>query len=286
MSFKDILERINIGFFGKFQVRRDRAFIFSDVMFANLGDEVSAGPVRLGFGPATLTRTAPVGPRGRGAAAATVDIPRVSTLVGPAEVDIEFKMLTVDLAAGYRVFSAPISQLLGEPNPDDPRRFDVDLFAGGRYWRLEPEFTLKVPAVTVPAVSVNPRLALTGPRGRFTREVDFGDVEVFSGVTTAGIDQDFEASEWWIDPMLGIRLGADATERIKLVVMGDVGGFGIGSAADFSWQAAGLLSWQFAEQWSVVTGYRARGVDRDHGDLGLDLVIQGPVFGFIWRFQL
>jgi hypothetical protein len=32
MSFKDILERINIAFFGKFQVRRDRVFVFSDVL--------------------------------------------------------------------------------------------------------------------------------------------------------------------------------------------------------------------------------------------------------------
>jgi len=286
MSFKDIVDRLNIAFFGKLQVRHDRAFVFVDAVFADLEDEVDAGPVTLGFGPATLTKKVPFGPGGRGTAVATVDVPRVETLVGPAEADVNLKLLSVDFAAGYRIFSQPISEVFGDPEPNDPRRLHVDIFGGARYWRLEPEVNLTVPPVQVPGFTVNPRLALSGPLGRFTREVDFGDIEVFGGTTTAGIDRDFEVREWWVDPFLGARVHAEATERISLTLMGDVGGFGIGSAADFAWQAAGLLGWRFAEQWTLMAGYRARGVDRDQGDLGLDTIIQGPVLGVVWRFQL
>ena len=284
MSFKDILDQLNIAFFGKLQVRRDRAFVFVDTVYADLGDDVSAGPVTLGYGPTTLQTMVPVGPRGRGTALATVDIPRVETQVGPADAYYNFKLLTVDLGAGYRIFSKPISELLGDPDPEDPRRFHIDLFGGGRYWHLKPEIHLTVPPVRVPGFTVNPGLALNGPRGRFTREVDFGGIEV-AGLTTAGIDADFDDNEWWIDPFLGVRMRGDVTERISLTLMGDVGGFGIGSAADLSWQATGVLGWQFAEQWTVVAGYRARGVDRDQGNLAIDLVMQGPVMGFVWRWQ-
>lgn len=286
MSFRDIVDRLNIAFFGKLEVKRGRAFVFVDAVVADLGDEIDAGPVTLGFGPATLTRKVPLGPRGGGAAIATVDVPRVETLVGPAEVDVNLKLLSLDLAAGYRIFSEPMSEIFGDPEPDDPRRLHLDIFGGARYWRLEPEVDLTVPPVQVPGFTVNPSLALSGPRGRFTREIDFGDVEVFGGATTAGIDRDFDAREWWVDPFLGARLSAEVTERISLTLMGDVGGFGIGSAANFAWQAAGLLGWRFAEQWTLLAGYRARGIDRDQGDFGIDTIMQGPVVGVAWRFQL
>ena len=77
MSFKDIIEKLNIAFFGKFLVRRDRVFVFSDIVYANLGTDESAGPVTLGVGPATLSSTAGFGPRGGGTATGTVTIPRV-----------------------------------------------------------------------------------------------------------------------------------------------------------------------------------------------------------------
>ena len=89
---------VNIAFFGKFQVRRGRVFVFTDIMVANVGDELSGGPVPVSVGPATLTTTVPVGPGGGGSATGTVTIPRISTAVGPIDADVQTQLLSVDLA--------------------------------------------------------------------------------------------------------------------------------------------------------------------------------------------
>ena len=95
----------------------------------------------------------------------------------------------LDLKAGWRVLSLPTASLLGEaPAGEDTRSFDVDLFAGGRYWYVKNELDLKVP-VTLSA-GLPPGTPL--PPG-------LGDLELPS-LTTDGIDRDIDADADWIDP--------------------------------------------------------------------------------------
>jgi opacity protein-like surface antigen len=65
-------------------------------------------------------------------------------------------------------------------------------------------------------------------------------------------------------------------------VLGDVGGFGVGS--DLTWQAFGGVSYDINETWSIKAGYRALATDYENGGFRLDAVSHGPVVGLGVRF--
>ena len=138
--------------------------------------------------------------------------------------------------------------------------------------RVEVEY----PPIELPGLTIDPSL-VAHPR------LELPDVTV-PGVTFGGADVDGEESNWWIDPLVGVRVGADLCDRLGLVMNGNLGGFGIGSASELSWEALAFLTWRLGEHWSAAAGYRALGVDRENGDLEIDLIMHGPVLGIIYRF--
>jgi len=93
----------------------------------------------------------------------------------------------------------------------------------------------------------------------------------------------------WVDPVIGLRLRHQLTPRQEVVVLGDIGGFGLQS--NLTWQAfAGYnAAWQFTGfQLAAVVGFRALGVDYS-GSSGaamntVNLVLYGPVIGGSIRF--
>ena len=282
VPFRDIFKMLNFGLMGALEARRGRFFVLFDGMGALLSDELSAGPVRVGFGPATFQQTRPVGPRGGGSATVTVQIPRVETLVGPAKVDVDQTMVIAALAAGYSVVSRPMADLLGGERADDPRRLVVDLYGGARMWYLKTELDLFIPPVTIPGFTIATSLALRGPfRGR---TIDLGGIQV-PGLTTAGIDEDFDATAIWVDPLVGVRVRADLTDRFGVALLGNVGGFGIGSASDLTWEALAAVGWRLNERWTLRAGYRALGVERGSGSKEANLVFHGPIVGATRRFR-
>jgi hypothetical protein len=280
-SFSDILDDLNFGLMGTLEARRGRLWFALDGIGSLLSDDVEAGPVTVGFGPATVQGS--LGTGGGGPAQGTVQVPRVNVTVGPAEADIDATMVILGLVAGWRALSEPVSGLFGEAKDDDPRRLDVDLFAGGRYWYLKTEIDLFMPPVVVPGFTLSRSVAITGRRGR-VRTLDLHGIEI-SGVTAGGIDDDFEASTDWIDPIVGLRLHADVTPKVGVTVLGDLGGFGIGSASRFTWQAIGLVTYDLSERWVLQAGYRALGLDRDAG-VHADFVMHGPIIGATFKFSL
>jgi hypothetical protein len=76
----------------------------------------------------------------------------------------------------------------------------------------------------------------------------------------------------------------------ELMLSGDVGGFGVGS--QFSWQAVGTYSFEFAKTssavWSGMIGYRALSVDFSKGSgttrYEYDMIQHGPIMGLTMRF--
>jgi hypothetical protein len=92
----------------------------------------------------------------------------------------------------------------------------------------------------------------------------------------------FEDTQTWADPFIGGRLKVRLAERWSLMVLGDVGGFGIGS--DLTWQAFGGVSFDINKTWSLKAGYRALGVDYENGGFKLDVTSHGPVVGIGIRF--
>ena len=94
--------------------------------------------------------------------------------------------------------------------------------------------------------------------------------------------------DWW-DPVVGARLKRRTTSGTELMLIGDVGGFGVGS--DFSWQLFGTYgrdTMLLGIPVQTVIGYRALSFDYDElgpfGRSGVDTILHGPVIGAKFRW--
>jgi opacity protein-like surface antigen len=126
-------------------------------------------------------------------------------------------------------------------------------------------------------------------------------VAVYAGLRYNDIDQDIAvttsggpspgtrtagASESWIDPVVGVALESPLGQRWSVQLLGDIGGFGIGS--DFAWQLVGSLRYQASERISVVGAYRYIDMDYEDGSgtdlFGYDMSLSGPALGVSFDF--
>ncbi len=66
----------------------------------------------------------------------------------------------------------------------------------------------------------------------------------------------------------------------------DIGGFGVGSASEFAFNAIALFSYELTERWRLAGGYRVMTLDYGSGSDAFqsDLTFYGPIFGVGYRF--
>jgi hypothetical protein len=306
--FKDVLQHLDGALMGAVEARyRGRWILNLDLVGSQLSKEIERGPFRVGFGPRTFRRElrsfdrsfsvdTPAGtlevPVRIDPGTLRVDVPRVETDIGPFDVDVNTVMLNSRLQLGYRVADRPALELLGRDPGDDPRRVRIDLFAGLRYWWLKTEIDIESPPIRVPPFTVTSSISggsarvggrLIPPQTIALPTVHLPDVD-FRGATFGGADVDASQSSWWIDPLIGLRVGADLTGSVAVVVAGNVGGFDIGSASKLSWEALAFLDWRFGESTSLALGYRALSLDREKGRATVDMILHGPLLGVIFHF--
>jgi len=90
----------------------------------------------------------------------------------------------------------------------------------------------------------------------------------------------------WADPIVGVRWLWDFADKWKLIVRGDIGGFGVGS--DFAWQGLAAVDWQPFKYVSFIGGYRALYQDYEEGSgrdfFRYDVTIHGPLVGVNFRW--
>jgi hypothetical protein len=130
----------------------------------------------------------------------------------------------------------------------EEKPLSVDAIVGVQYWNLQSSLTLKGP----------------------------GGVINFKGSDSVDL----------IDPIIGVRAVKYLTTKLSLNLQGDVGGFGISDqSSDLSWQAVGMLGYDFTKHFSLFAGYRALSVRKDSGSQkGADLILNGALLGlnFHW----
>ncbi|WP_333834985.1 hypothetical protein [Rubrimonas sp.] len=90
--------------------------------------------------------------------------------------------------------------------------------------------------------------------------------------------QSASATETFVDPLIGLRVGYQATDRIALRAAADIGGFGLGS--DFSWEAFVGGSYAFSERIRGDLGFRYLSIDYENDGVEVDLQLYGPTVGF------
>ena len=160
------------------------------------------------------------------------------------DLDIEIRQRIYDIRVGYEIYSTEIGDVIHKPKFDWQRQGVIDLFIGGRYFRTEPVITI------IPII---------------------GDEREISGVDSR------------VDPFAGLRIGWDMSFRWAIGFRGDIGGFGIGNAAQFSWQASAEFGFRVSRRVIIFGGYRILDYDTVEGD-GLDrngtaLRQNGPIIG-------
>ncbi|MHC4956845.1 MAG: hypothetical protein ACYTGN_00620 [Planctomycetota bacterium] len=86
------------------------------------------------------------------------------------------------------------------------------------------------------------------------------------------------------DPFIGTRTVWFFAKSWAWVVRADIGGFGIGNAAQFTWQLETFVAVRLTKWLNFVIGYRVLSFDTIEGGEGVDLTQHGPVFGFGFNF--
>jgi hypothetical protein len=115
--------------------------------------------------------------------------------------------------------------------------------------------------------------------------------------TRLDIDLDFERREDassdkdWVDPLIGARAFFDLSEHWNFTLMGNVGGFGVGS--EFTWGAMSTIGYRFSlfgedNNARAVAGYRAIYQDYTDGSgrdkFKWDVTFHGPMIGLAIEF--
>jgi hypothetical protein len=99
---------------------------------------------------------------------------------------------------------------------------------------------------------------------------------------------DTNGSGDWIDPFVGVLFKADLSKKVSLVLRGDIGGFGIGSASDFTWNVYTGLGYDLSKKTTLWFGYRVLDIDYEDGSdtdlFAWDMATKGFVVGYAYRF--
>lgn len=114
------------------------------------------------------------------------------------------------------------------------------------------------------------------------------DIDTQLSILTGPVIGQINRGASWTDPIAGLRWQRRLSPKWRILMQGDIGGFGVGS--DFTWNAMGGFAYDRWENTSLFMMYRALGVDYEEGTRGTpsffeyDTVTQGLLAGVGFRF--
>jgi hypothetical protein len=134
--------------------------------------------------------------------------------------------------------------------------------------------------------------------GTYRMKFDKSTLDAYAGVRWWDINLDVDAdtpigsrnygrNEDWVDPVIGVRWMQQIASQWRIILQGDVGGFG--AASQFSWCAQGGVLWDISQITSITVLYKALGVDYSTGArhtgsyFEYDTITQGPLIGVVFR---
>ncbi len=89
-------------------------------------------------------------------------------------------------------------------------------------------------------------------------------------------------SKTWVDPIIGVRVNRNLSEKLFLRGVADIGGLGIES--DLTWQAYVALGYRVSEKTALSIGYRGLGTDYTDGGFNYDVINHGLLLGLEHSF--
>ncbi len=94
--------------------------------------------------------------------------------------------------------------------------------------------------------------------------------------------QSFKGGASWFDPTVGARAVFFLSDQFAARILGNVGGFGVGS--DSSWEVMATVGYQLNDSVSLVAGYRHLEIDYDDDGFVWDVEFSGPIAGLSIKF--
>ncbi len=111
------------------------------------------------------------------------------------------------------------------------------------------------------------------------------DIEAFTAGTKV---LDTDGNKHWWDPLIGFEKHVAFDGPWSLTLSGDVGGFGIGTSSEKTWQATVLALRETESGGALGVGWRHMSVDYSRGTgadrFEYDVRISGPLLGWLFRF--
>jgi len=170
-------------------------------------------------------------------------------------IDFTVDQTIAEIQIGYRLVGPDFAATGVDTAAFSRWAVQFDAYLGVRYWRTD--LTLNVDLPGLPPLV--PPVQLAG----------------------SGTDD-------WYEPLIGARYRLGLTPTVGISVFGNVGGFGVGDAADLTWTATMSVDWQFGKRWGAAFGWRTQSVDESSGSgterNGTEILTTGPIVGFIYRF--
>lgn len=207
------------------------------------------------------------------------------------EVDLDFEDILQDLNfAGMLLLDAGNGRfgLAGNAfvarTEDEAGRIDVTndtvFLAAAAYYRVLEGGSVGVPERARSRWAIEP---LAGIRYNYVRAELDGEIRLLGGRIRREVDVD--ASEQWVDPVVGLRGFVWLTDRLGLAGEADIGGFDVGS--ELAWNAQAYLSYRvsvFGVPTDLAVGYRHYSVDYEDGEFEYDVDTYGPILGAAFHF--
>lgn len=116
------------------------------------------------------------------------------------------------------------------------------------------------------------------------------DIDTEIDVRAGPFEGSFDGGDTWVDPIIGFRVQQRVAPAWRVQAQGDIGGFGIDGASEFTWNVMGGVAYDGWPSTSVFLMYRALSVDFDSGTPGTssffeyDTITHGPLIGVGYRF--
>ena len=158
--------------------------------------------------------------------------------------------IIAEVQGGYRFVGPEFGVTAFEPGD-----MALDAYLGVRYWRTDLSLDVDLPGLP-------PIIPPTQVSGSVTDE--------------------------WVEPLIGARFRRGLTPSLGVSIDGNVGGFGVGEAADFTWTLTMKFDWKFAQRWGAAFGWRTQSVDDVSGSgaerNGSEIITTGPIVGLIYKF--
>jgi len=168
----------------------------------------------------------------------------------------------------------------------------LSLFTDGMYFKLSP--TNSTPGPLTDSVTVRTQMTIISGYAAYRVFEDPGfAVDLAGGFRWANLDSDlstsggtigdteFNSSDDWADPVIGVRLSKQISEKVSATLFADYGGF---SGDSTTWQTLVSVGYALNDRWTLRGGYRYMEFDREIDGRDFSMDQSGLLIGATYNF--